>query len=192
MALIVGGTTVTGTQVLDATKLSGNLPALNGSALTNIAAMSTAPTTGTWTPAVSGGSITNASGKYQKFGQIVYFQMNYQWSSSTPLPSSHPQSKIFFYWSGLPFTALNIGTDWFLGQVTYAGIGGDKMNGQYAGYVDQNTDRVIYVKDQSTANALSNYDVNDNSATFQNNDAGDIDYNSNAYNWLSGWYVSAS
>ena len=29
MALIVGGTTVTGTQVLDATKLSGNLPALD-------------------------------------------------------------------------------------------------------------------------------------------------------------------
>lgn len=36
MALIVGGTTVTGTQTLDATKLTGNLPALNGSALTNI------------------------------------------------------------------------------------------------------------------------------------------------------------
>lgn len=36
MALIVGGTTVTGTQVLDATKLSGNLPALDGSSLTNI------------------------------------------------------------------------------------------------------------------------------------------------------------
>jgi hypothetical protein len=34
MALIVGGTTVTGTQTLDATKLTGNLPALNGAALT--------------------------------------------------------------------------------------------------------------------------------------------------------------
>ena len=38
MALVVGGTTVTGTQVLDATKLSGNLPALNGSSLTNLTA----------------------------------------------------------------------------------------------------------------------------------------------------------
>ena len=36
MALIVGGTTVTGTQVLDATKLLQNLPALDGSSLTNI------------------------------------------------------------------------------------------------------------------------------------------------------------
>ena len=38
MALIVGGVTVTGTQTLDATKLSGNLPALNGSSLTNLPA----------------------------------------------------------------------------------------------------------------------------------------------------------
>ena len=36
MALIVGGTTVTGTQTLDATKLSGNLPALDGGSLTNV------------------------------------------------------------------------------------------------------------------------------------------------------------
>ena len=43
MALIVGGTTVTGTQVLDATKLSGNLPALNGSSLTNLPASSSIP-----------------------------------------------------------------------------------------------------------------------------------------------------
>ena len=36
MALIVGGTTVTGTQVLDATKLEGALPALDGSSLTSL------------------------------------------------------------------------------------------------------------------------------------------------------------
>ena len=34
MALVVGGTTVTGTQTLDATKLTGNLPALSGASLT--------------------------------------------------------------------------------------------------------------------------------------------------------------
>ena len=43
MALIVGGVTVTGTQKLDATKLTGNLPALNGSALTNLPAASSIP-----------------------------------------------------------------------------------------------------------------------------------------------------
>ena len=45
MALIVGGVTVTGTQTLDATTLSGNLPALNGSSLTNLPSGTSVPTT---------------------------------------------------------------------------------------------------------------------------------------------------
>jgi hypothetical protein len=36
MALYVGGTAVTGTQTLDATTLSGNLPAISGASLTNV------------------------------------------------------------------------------------------------------------------------------------------------------------
>jgi len=44
MALIVGGVTVTGTQVLDATKLSGTLPAISAENLTNIPAGSSIPT----------------------------------------------------------------------------------------------------------------------------------------------------
>ena len=36
MALIVGGTTVTGTQTLDATKLTGDLPAISGASLTGV------------------------------------------------------------------------------------------------------------------------------------------------------------
>ena len=43
MALIVGGVTVTGTQTLDATKLTGNLPAINGSSLTNLPTSSSIP-----------------------------------------------------------------------------------------------------------------------------------------------------
>ena len=43
MALFVGGTAVTGTQTLDATVLSGNLPALDGSNLTNLPASSSIP-----------------------------------------------------------------------------------------------------------------------------------------------------
>ena len=45
MALIVGGTTVTGTQVLDATKLSGTLPAISAENLTNVPSGSSIPTT---------------------------------------------------------------------------------------------------------------------------------------------------
>ena len=43
MALIVGGTTVTGTQVLDATKLSGTLPAISAENLTNVPSGSSIP-----------------------------------------------------------------------------------------------------------------------------------------------------
>ena len=42
MALIVGGTTVTGTQTLAATKLTGNLPEISGADLTNLPAPSAA------------------------------------------------------------------------------------------------------------------------------------------------------
>ena len=55
MALYVGGTSVTGSQVLDATKLSGNLPALNASSLTNLDA---ADLSGTL-PAINGSNLTN-------------------------------------------------------------------------------------------------------------------------------------
>ena len=58
MALVVGGTTVTGTQTLDATKLTGNLPALNASSLTNLDA---ADLSGTL-PAIDGSNLTNLPG----------------------------------------------------------------------------------------------------------------------------------
>ena len=43
MALIVGGVTVTGTQTLDATKLTGDLPAISAANLTSIPAGSSIP-----------------------------------------------------------------------------------------------------------------------------------------------------
>ena len=113
MALIVGGTTVTGTQVLDATKLSGNLPALNGSSLTNIAAMPTAPTTGSWTPSFSSGSYDNVTGKYQKFGQIVYCQ------AEVRMTAESADTTNILTFSGLPFTAIDVSAgysnQWFVG-----------------------------------------------------------------------------
>ena len=58
MALYVGGTSVTSTQTLDATKLTGNLPALNASSLTNLDA---ADLSGTL-PAINGSNLTNLPG----------------------------------------------------------------------------------------------------------------------------------
>ena len=57
MALVVGGTTVTGTQTLDATKLAGNLPAIDASNLTGI---TTAPTSITDGVALAGGNNTGS------------------------------------------------------------------------------------------------------------------------------------
>jgi hypothetical protein len=62
MALIVGGVTVTGTQTLDATKLTGTLPALNGSSLTNLP--SSAPSSSQVFSAIASGMGTNVVGTY--------------------------------------------------------------------------------------------------------------------------------
>ena len=92
MALIVGGTTVTGTQVLDATKLSGNLPALDGSSLVSLNASeldsgtvadgrissgsvtqhvsAVTNTSGSWTPSASNGGFSGVSGRYHKTGNV--------------------------------------------------------------------------------------------------------------------------
>tara|TARA_R110000782_G_C14702490_1_gene402261 strand:+ start:264 stop:863 length:600 start_codon:yes stop_codon:yes gene_type:complete len=59
MALYVGGIAVTGTQVLDATKLSGNLPALNASAVTTLNASNISSGTLSTSRYVQGG-ITHA------------------------------------------------------------------------------------------------------------------------------------
>tara|TARA_R110002074_G_scaffold138697_1_gene283966 strand:+ start:684 stop:1100 length:417 start_codon:yes stop_codon:yes gene_type:complete len=56
MALIVGGTTVTGTQTLDATKLTGNLPALNGGSLTSLTPANIASGT---LPSLNGSNLTS-------------------------------------------------------------------------------------------------------------------------------------
>tara|TARA_R100000231_G_scaffold31748_1_gene27951 strand:- start:560 stop:1153 length:594 start_codon:yes stop_codon:yes gene_type:complete len=128
MALIVGGTTVTGTQVLDATKLSGNLPALNASSLTDIPAISTTPTTGTWTISTTGtnpstcGSVDNVTGKYMKFGKYVHCQVQFQTAS---LPDASGSYRLaLWYMTGLPFTSYNFGTTWF------AGIGRPAVGGR--------------------------------------------------------------
>jgi hypothetical protein len=87
MALIVGGTTVTGTQTLDATKLTGTLPALNGASLT--ALNGTEITSGTFpndrygTPTFSAANLTSVPTgssipvtSYQAVGSYCTFRKN--------------------------------------------------------------------------------------------------------------------
>ena len=61
MALIVGGTTVTGTQTLEASTLTGTASAINGSNITNLP--STDPTTAQVIAATAGASV-GAVGTY--------------------------------------------------------------------------------------------------------------------------------
>jgi|ETNvirenome_6_30_1030629.scaffolds.fasta_scaffold62817_2 hypothetical protein len=72
MALIVGGTTVTGTQTLDATKLTGNLPEISGADLTNLPAP-TATAVGTGTAGLGGADV----GTYGFFRE---YQGGHGWS----------------------------------------------------------------------------------------------------------------
>ena len=89
MALVVGGVTVTGTQTLDASKLTGTASAINGSNLTNLPAPSTA-NVGTATAGFSRGDVGSYASKYFRDGVTGGATFNpssityYSHSSTTP------------------------------------------------------------------------------------------------------------
>ena len=90
-------------------------PTFNGSNITNIAAMSSSPTQGTWTPSFSSGSFDNITGKYQKFGQIVYCQAEFRMTSEAA------DNTGIYTFGGLPFTSISYSSgsgynnQWFVG-----------------------------------------------------------------------------
>lgn len=89
-------------------------PTFDGSNISNIAAMNTAPTTGSWTPGTSSGTWDTKTGRYQKFGQIVFCQAEMRMTAEPPNNVSE------FYFSGLPFSSINItggySNNWFVGN----------------------------------------------------------------------------
>ena len=88
MALIVGGTTVTGTQTLDATKLTGNLPAINGSSLTDLpaATFSNADTVGVFLLGLPDNNNVNP-GSTQGGSSVRYSNTNNNITNPNPRPS---------------------------------------------------------------------------------------------------------
>jgi len=91
MALIVGGTTVTGTQTLQASTLTGTASAINGSNITNLPAPSTAnvlsASAGTAVGAVGsygfcGRNGSNIAGTYIRAGTTESAN-NIEWSASS-------------------------------------------------------------------------------------------------------------
>jgi hypothetical protein len=114
MALIVGGTTVTGTQTLDATKLTGNLPAINGASLT--ALNGTQITSGTFpnarygTPTFSAANLTSVPTgssipvtSYQAVGSYMFMRKN---TSMTFTPGATVSGPSLFA-SGITSDAAN-------------------------------------------------------------------------------------
>jgi len=72
-----------------------------------------APTTGSWTPSFSSGSYDNITGKYQKFGQVVYCQ------AEVRMTAEAADTTNILTFGGLPFTALTVSAgynnQWFVG-----------------------------------------------------------------------------
>ena len=73
MALIVGGTTVTGTQTLEASTLTGTASAINGSNITNLDA---ADLSGTL-PALNGSNLTNLPAGTHSAGSVGSYALGY-------------------------------------------------------------------------------------------------------------------
>lgn len=165
-------------------------PTFSAANLTSVPA--TSVTSGTWTPGVSAGSITSISGKYQKIGQVVYAQASWKWSSSPPV-STYQERSTYWYMTGLPFTSINIGSDWLIGDVRYAGPDGGKINGNYGWFIEQNNTRINIVRPLgSTRSALDGYDGYAYSEAMNNNEANDLRSSYNAYNYISLYYLAAS
>ena len=105
MALYVGGTAVTGTQTLDATTLSGNLPAISGASLTGISsttpAFSAFNTDGdeyfsdnTWHLAQVNSEIYDSGGCYNNTGSSTTLN-----SLTAPAYSFVPNSSGYYFCS---------------------------------------------------------------------------------------------
>ena len=162
-------------------------PTFSAANLTSVPASSV--TSGTWTPAVSSGSITNITGKYQKIGQQVFCQCEYKWSSP-PVTGTYQQNYTVWYLSGLPFTAFNFGQAWLHGYVTGVGNNQSQINGNTRGFVPNGMTRVYMVR-ESTTRQTTNFDVYNQNMSYRNHDAASM-ANYNGYWYWNISYLSAS
>ena len=173
-------------------------PTFSGANLTNIP--SATPTTGTFTLAPSSGAFTaGTNGKYQKIGQVCYWQAHYQWSTA-PWASGQSATILYapFYYTGLPFTSINIGSEWFPGQFQLSGgkMGNGFDLGGCSGIVRQNSTTAYFCENGSNfTSVLDNFDTSDHALAVDNYLVSQYDGNGsevNAYNYISGWYITAS
>ena len=160
--------------------------------------VSTTPTTGTWTVAPSRGSFAaGTNGKYQKVGQVCYFQAHYQWSTAAWVSGENATIlNTHFYYDGLPFTSINIGSEWFIGHFRLSGYNIAANPKNWTGFIRQNSDRLILCENGASSDSvLDNYDTSDHVLAVSNYDLSQYDgisNNVNAYHYITGWYITAT
>ena len=163
-------------------------PTFSAANLTSVPAATAS--TGTWTPAISAGSITNKTGKYQKIGQMVYCQCEFQWTSPPPT-SGYVQTYTVWYLSGLPFTGYNFGTSWLQGgMIAFNGLEQGNMNGGWSTFVPSNSDR-LYMARSSTGQTTAGYGTYNDSHSMRNHDATAL-ATYNGWNYWNFQYLAAS
>lgn len=160
-------------------------PTFSGANLTSIPV--SAPTTGTWTPQVSGGSITSTSGQYQKFGQLVFCQCEFKWVSRIG------STQNLWYLYGLPFTSINISAgssgNWLLGLGHLSASDADEVNNGYMGIKD-NTSQIRIMRKNYTNQRTAHMD-NGSVGGFNDDRVRDMS-GTDAWNYWSFTYVTAS
>ena len=165
MALIVGGTTVTGTQVLDATKLSGALPALDGSSLVSLNASeldsgtvanarissgsvtqhvsAVTNTVSSWSPSFNNFTADSVNARYVKVGRSVQASVDFRRTGNTSTDN-------LAYISGLPFTSVNGG--YIVGGGVFSGHHAYGSSYGAIGIVFYNSDRIYFRNHESDNN----------------------------------------
>ena len=144
-----------------------------------------------------GSFAAGTNGKYQKIGQVCYFQAHYQWSTAPWVTGEsaailHAQC----YYEGVPFTSINIGSEWFVGKFRMAGHQAGTNPANWTGMIRQNSDRLIFCENGSASSSvLDDYDTSDNTLSVSNYEVASIDGNGsdvNAYHYITGWYMTAT
>lgn len=140
MALIVGGTTLTGTQTLDATKLAGDIAdaRITSSSVTQHVTATT-NVKGSWTPTsagTGGGSFNIIDARYNRVGNVVHWFCWIQWTVRPNNTSGSP-----WYLGGLPITSANEGN-------TYAGFANltGKTHSNSQGVIPKNSNYVRWAR----------------------------------------------
>ena len=172
-------------------------PTFSAANLTSIPAISSTPTTGSWTISTGGtnpstcGSVKNVTGKYMKFGKYVHCQVSYQ---SDSMPSQYGSYRLaLWFMQGLPFSSYNFGTSWFAGTGSF--IYGARANGSKpaAVLIPSNSTRLYFqMPGFGGASITSNYAVPDSGPAYRQHDGHGFFDNPNKWGYLEFTYIANS